>query len=163
MTGDFGIQATAEAPHVESAGHRLAPEPVPAAEDNHNRERSRQLDRVTLRGIRGYGHHGVYAFERERGQSFVVDVSCGLDLGSASRSDDLAETLNYAELTRQVVADIEGEPLNLIEALAHRVAGTCLTWSGVETVEVTVHKPEAPIPADVADVAVTLTRSKTCE
>ena len=53
-----------------------------------------------------------------------------------------------------------GEPLHLIEALAGRVADTCLAAPQVDKVEVTVHKPEAPIEADVADVAVTLTRSK---
>lgn len=121
------------------------------------------LDRITLRGIPGYGHHGVYAFERERGQRFTVDLTCWLDLSSAAAGDDLAETLDYGELTGQVVADIEGEPVQLVEALALRVARTCLAFPPVQTVEVTVHKPEAPIQADVSDVAVTLTRSRTRE
>jgi dihydroneopterin aldolase len=118
------------------------------------------LDRISLRGISAQGHHGVFDFERERGQRFVVDVVCSVDLGAAASSDDLQDTLDYGSLSKAVVADIEGEPLNLIEALAGRIADTCLASPRVQTVEVTVHKPEAPINADVADVAVTLTRSR---
>lgn len=119
------------------------------------------LGRISLRGISGFGHHGVFDFERERGQRFVVDVVCWLDLSAAAVSDDLDDTLDYGALSAAVVADIESEPLNLIEALAGRIADTCLASPRVHTVEVTVHKPEAPINADVADVAVTLTRSRT--
>ena len=122
---------------------------------------SAELDRISLHGISGYGHHGVFDFEREQGQRFIVDVTCWLDLSAASASDDLADTLDYGALTQAVVADIEGEPVNLIEALALRVARTCLESSRVESVQITVHKPDAPITAEVADVAVTLTRSRT--
>ena len=117
-------------------------------------------DRVALRGIAGFGHHGVLAEERRDGQQFLVDVSCRLDLGPAARSDDLQQTVDYGELARAVVADIERDPVNLIEALAERIAGTCLSAERVASVEVTVHKPEAPLPVPVADVAVTVTRSK---
>lgn len=117
-------------------------------------------DRVALRGIAGFGHHGVLAYERRDGQQFVVDVSCSLDLAPAAQSDDLEQTVDYSELARAVVADIEREPLNLIEALADRIAGTCLRAPRVASVEVTVHKPEAPMPVPVADVAVTVTRDR---
>lgn len=120
-------------------------------------------DRVALRGVAGFGHHGVFAHERRDGQRFVVDVSCSVDLGPAASTDDLHLTVDYGELARAIVADIEGEPVSLIETLADRIAGTCLTASGVSAVEVTVHKPEAPMPVAVADVAVTLTRSRSNE
>nr|WP_294694962.1 dihydroneopterin aldolase [uncultured Friedmanniella sp.] len=116
-------------------------------------------DRVALRGLTGFGHHGVFDFERAEGQRFVVDVVCALDLAPAAETDDLERTVDYAALAADVVADIEGEPLNLIEALADRVARTCLRRPAVESVEVTVHKPDAPMPVTVADVTVTLTRS----
>ncbi len=122
-----------------------------------------QQDRITLRGISAHGHHGVFGFEREQGQRFVVDVTCWLDLDAAANEDDLSQTVDYGALTEAVVADISGPPLDLIEALALRVARTCLESSRVDTVEVTVHKPDAPINAEVADVAVTLTRSRTSD
>ena len=124
---------------------------------------SRTGDRVVLRGIRGFGRHGVFAFERERGQEFVVDVVCRLDLHPAAVSDDLADTVDYGELARRIGADIERDPLNLIEALAGRIADTCLADRRITEVEVTVHKPEAPLPISVTDVAVTLTRSNRYE
>jgi dihydroneopterin aldolase len=120
-------------------------------------------DRISLTGITAFGHHGVFDFERQQGQPFVVDVSCILDLSSAASADDLEQTIDYGALARAVAADIERDPLNLIEALADRIAMTCLRYEAVQCVEVTVHKPLAPMPVDVADVAVTLTRSKRCE
>ena len=117
-------------------------------------------DRPTLRGITAYGHHGVYDFERERGQRFVVDVDCAVDLKPAAASDDLRQTIDYGALAQAIVTDIEAKPLNLIEALADRIARTCLDFGPVQAVAVTVHKPDAPIPVTAADVAVTLTRSR---
>ena len=117
-------------------------------------------DRVTLTGIAATGRHGFFAFEREAGQRFVVDVSCAVDLRAAAAEDDLASTVDYGTLSQAIVADIEGEPLNLIEALADRIARTCLNVPLVHSVEVTVHKPQAPISVEFADVAVTLTRHR---
>jgi dihydroneopterin aldolase len=117
-------------------------------------------DRISLTGITAFGHHGVFDAERQQGQHFVVDVSCTLDLSAAATTDDLGQTIDYGALARAVVADVERDPLNLIEALADRIAVTCLRYDAVQCVEVTVHKPQAPMPVDVSDVAVTLTRSK---
>lgn len=116
-------------------------------------------DRVLLSGVTGYGHHGVLETERDQGQTFVVDVACTLDLEPAAASDDLADTLDYSGLATAIVGDIERDPVNLIEALADRIARTCLSADRVEAVEVTVHKPQAPVPVPVTDVAVTLRRS----
>jgi dihydroneopterin aldolase len=121
---------------------------------------SAPLDRITLTGITGYGHHGVFAAEREQGQPFVVDLTCELDLSGAAEEDDLGQTVDYGALAAAVVADIERDPMDLIEALARRIAGTCLDFPAVQRVVVTVHKPRAPMPVPVADVAVTLTRSR---
>jgi len=118
-------------------------------------------DRISLTGITAFGHHGVFDSERQQGQRFIVDITCILDLSSAASSDDLGQTIDYGLLAQAVVADIERDPLNLIEALADRIAITCLRYDAIQCVEVTVHKPQAPMPVDVADVAVTLTRSRT--
>jgi dihydroneopterin aldolase len=117
-------------------------------------------DRVALRGISGFGHHGVFPAERLNGQRFLVDVTCTLDLAPAATSDDLTQTVDYGQLAKAIVADVERDPLNLIEALADRIAATCLNVPRVAAVEVTVHKPDVVMPVEVADVAVTLTRSK---
>jgi dihydroneopterin aldolase len=123
-------------------------------------QRQPARDRVTLRGITGFGHHGVFPVEREQGQRFVVDVVCSVDLEPAARTDDLELTVDYGVLAADVVADIERDPLDLIEALARRIIGTCFRRPAVQSVEVTVHKPDVAMPVPVTDVAVTLTRSK---
>jgi dihydroneopterin aldolase len=117
-------------------------------------------DRITVRGIRATGFHGVYAEERSTGQPFVVDVVLHLDLAPAAASDDVTATVHYGELAEQVVAAIESDPVDLIEALAQRVADIALSYPVVDEVEVTVHKPEAPVGVPFSDVAVTLVRNR---
>lgn len=117
-------------------------------------------DRIVLRGLRGHGHHGVYPHERETGQLFVVDVVLSIDLAPAAASDDVVDTVHYGELAEQVVAVVEGEPVALIETLATRIADLCLARDDVEQVEVTVHKPQAPVQVGFDDVAVTIVRSR---
>jgi len=116
--------------------------------------------RISVSGITARGYHGVFEHERVQGQEFVVDVVLQVDVSAAAGSDDLADTVDYGGLAAAVAADIEDEPLNLIEALAARIADTCLRFERVTSVEVTVHKPQAPMPVRVADVAVTLVRSR---
>ena len=116
------------------------------------------LDRIAVRGLSATGHHGVFDFEKREGQRFVVDVVLGVDTREAAATDDLARTINYAEVAADVIALIEGDPVDLIETLAQQVADSCLARDGVEAVEVTVHKPEAPVGVAFGDVAVTITR-----
>ena len=117
-------------------------------------------DRIVLRGVRARGHHGVYAEERASGQTFVVDVVLLLDLSRAAATDAVADTVHYGELAAAVVAAVEGEPVDLVETLAQRVADLALAYPLVEEVEVTVHKPEAPVGVPFEDVSVTIVRSR---
>jgi dihydroneopterin aldolase len=116
-------------------------------------------DVITLTGLRARGRHGVYDFERAQGQDFVVDVVLEVDLSAATGSDDVADTVHYGELAERLVAVVGGEPVNLIETLADRLAGTCLADRRVAAATVTVHKPQAPIPHEFSDVSVTLRRT----
>ncbi|GLU47349.1 dihydroneopterin aldolase [Nocardiopsis ansamitocini] len=119
------------------------------------------LDRITVRGLRAKGHHGVFDFERREGQEFVVDVRLGVDTRLAARSDDVADTVHYGVLSDALVAVIEGPPVNLIERLAQLLADVCLAEPEVLEAEVTVHKPQAPIPHPFDDVTVTIVRRRT--
>ena len=117
-------------------------------------------DRITLSGLRVRGHHGVFDFERRDGQDFVVDVVLELDLAPAAASDEVADTVHYGELAGRLAGVIAGEPVNLIETLAGRLATVCLADARVAAATVTVHKPQAPIPHEFADVAVTVRRAR---
>jgi dihydroneopterin aldolase len=115
-------------------------------------------DRIRLSGLRVRGHHGVLPAERRDGQDFVVDVALELDLRPAAASDDLAATVDYAALAERLAAVVAGEPVDLLEALAGRLAEVCLQSPLVRSAEVTVHKPQAPIGVRFGDVSVTVVR-----
>jgi 7,8-dihydroneopterin aldolase/epimerase/oxygenase len=116
------------------------------------------LDEIALTGLRVRGFHGVFAHERRDGQDFVVDVVLRLDTRPAAASDDVADTVHYGELAEEVAAIVAGDPVDLIETLAQRIADAALGRPGVRSARVTVHKPQAPIPLAFADVSVTITR-----
>ena len=118
------------------------------------------MDRIELRGLRVRGHHGVFEHERRDGQDFVVDVTVWIDLAPAAASDDLADTLHYGELAERTAAIVGGEPCDLIETVSARVADMVMTDVRVQATEVVLHKPQAPIPLDFADVAVVARRSR---
>lgn len=118
------------------------------------------LDRIDLRGITARGRHGVFDHERRDGQTFVADVSLGLDLGPAAQNDDLAATVDYGRLAQDVHDVITGEPADLIESVALRMVDLCLSHPLVRWASVTVHKPEAPVEVTIEDVSVTIERSK---
>jgi dihydroneopterin aldolase len=113
-------------------------------------------DELTVTGIECFGHHGVFDHERRDGQLFVIDLTLGLDIRPAAASDDLQDTVDYGSLVGQVKTAVESDPVDLIETLAQRVAGVCLSVSRVEWVKERVHKPGAPIDAVFADVALTI-------
>lgn len=117
-------------------------------------------DTIRITGIRAIGHHGVLEFERTSGQEFVVDVVLDVHTVDAAKHDDLQLTVDYSGVAKRVHAHVTGDPYQLIETLANRIADDILTISRVLGVTITVHKPQAPIPVDFDDVAVTITRKK---
>lgn len=118
------------------------------------------LDTVRLVGLRARGRHGVLPHETALGQVFAVDLTLHLDTRQAAATDDLAATVDYGGLAEQVVAVVGGEPVQLIETLAQRIADVALDRPLVELVEVSVHKPEAPITVPFDDVIVTIRRER---
>ena len=117
-------------------------------------------DHITLTGLRASAFHGVLEHERRTGQVFVIDVTVWLDLEAAAASDDLDLTVHYGELAEEVVAAVEGEPVDLIETVAERVAQVALQHAPVTRTIVTVHKPAAPITVPFDDVSVTIERRR---
>jgi dihydroneopterin aldolase/2-amino-4-hydroxy-6-hydroxymethyldihydropteridine diphosphokinase len=117
-------------------------------------------DRIVLEGISARGCHGVLDVEKTDGQVFVVDVTLEVDLRRAGRSDLLAHTVNYAEVAAEIVALITGPSLDLIETLADQIAAAALRRPLVQAVEVTVHKPQAPVGVPFEDVRVLVERRR---
>jgi dihydroneopterin aldolase len=118
------------------------------------------LDEIVLTGLTVFGRHGVYEHERENGQEFTIDVRLTMPLSQAAASDDVADTVHYGELAAKIAAVVAGDPVNLIETLAERIADVALADPRVQFATVTVHKPHAPIPLTFADVSVTVRRAR---
>ena len=112
-----------------------------------------------MTGIKAFGYHGVLPHEATEGQEFIVDLLITLDLRAVSLSDDLQETINYADLAQIAHDNIVGERVQLIERLAGRIAEEISSaYSQITSVSVTVHKPHAPVTVDFEDISVTITR-----
>lgn len=117
-------------------------------------------DRIELRGLRVRGNHGVFDHEKRDGQDFLIDIVAWLDLAPAAKSDALDDTLHYGVLAERAAAIVSGPSRDLIETVAGEIAVDVLTDQRVSRVEVTVHKPSAPIPLTFSDVAVVVDRSR---
>ena len=115
-------------------------------------------DRISIVGITAVGHHGVFDYEKENGQEFIVDVDLELSVVDAAQSDDLAMTVDYGVVAQQVHECITGPSVDLIETLAENIANACLTHKRVSAVNVAVHKPSAPIPVPFTDVVLRIRR-----
>ncbi|MGL4307111.1 MAG: dihydroneopterin aldolase [Mycobacteriaceae bacterium] len=118
------------------------------------------MDRIELHGLKVQGNHGVFDFEKHDGQVFFIDIVLWMDLSTAAKSDDLVDTFDYGELARRAHAIVSGPPLNLIETVAARVADDIMLDSRVQKTEVSIHKPQAPIPLTFSDVCVVTQRSR---
>ncbi|PVE73784.1 dihydroneopterin aldolase [Microbacterium testaceum] len=117
-------------------------------------------DRITLTGVRAFGYHGVYPDEKREGQEFVVDAVLELSLRRAAETDDVVDTVHYGELAERLVAVVEGEPVDLLETLAQRLADDVMSDTRIDAVTITVHKPQAPITVPFGDVSVTIARGR---
>jgi 7,8-dihydroneopterin aldolase/epimerase/oxygenase len=117
-------------------------------------------DRITLRGLRVFARHGVLEDERRDGQEFLIDAVFWLDTRPAAAGDDLTKTVDYGALADRLVHLAGDPPVNLIETLAERLAQACLAEPAVAEVEITVHKPHAPIAHPFDDVTITIRRAR---
>jgi|DEB0MinimDraft_3_1074331.scaffolds.fasta_scaffold00109_8 dihydroneopterin aldolase len=117
-------------------------------------------DIIEVVGIRGLGYHGVLPEERRSGQLFIADVAVAVDTRSAAATDELDRTVDYGVIAQGVHGVLIGEPVDLIETLAQRIAELCLGLPGVAAVEVSLHKPGAPVGVPVSDVVLRIVRER---
>ncbi len=120
----------------------------------------RPLDQVCLVGLTARGRHGVLDHERRDGQEFGVDVTLHLDCRPAGATDELVDTVDYGGLAVAVLDVVRGPAVRLVETLAARIALACLADRRVVAVDVTVHKPQAPLTEAFGDVVVAVRRTR---
>jgi 7,8-dihydroneopterin aldolase/epimerase/oxygenase len=118
-------------------------------------------DRIFIKGLSLHAYHGVMAHEAKVGQSFSIDLELSIDLSAAARSDKVMDTVSYDKVVECASKAFSAQRFRLIEAAAGKVADVVLaTFPRVNAIEVTIHKPHAPIAATFNDVGVTLVRKR---
>ena len=115
------------------------------------------MDEIAIAGMRLHGRHGAYPGEKDRPQPFDVALRLYLDLGTAAGSDELADTLDYAEIHRRVAEIVERRSYDLIERLGAEILRVLLEDERVQGAEVTIGKPGR---LDGATASVTLRRAR---
>lgn len=118
------------------------------------------LDQIRISGVTARGFHGVLPEERAQGQEFSADVVLHLDTRAAAAVDRIEDTVSYADVARDVHAVLAGDPADLVETVAERIAAVVLARPQVAAVDVSVHKPQAPIPVPFGDVEVSIRRDR---
>ena len=111
------------------------------------------MDRIFLKGMGFYGYHGVNQSEKESGQRFIVDLVVERDLKDSGRSDDIKDTVSYSALFELVRKIMEGPSRNLLERLAEEITNSILANYDVETVSITIKKPEVHIKESLMSYA----------
>ncbi|MCJ2073458.1 dihydroneopterin aldolase [Methylobacterium sp. J-030] len=118
-------------------------------------------DLIRVTRIAVFGRHGLLPEEAVLGQRFYISLEARLDLAEAGRSDDVAGTVSYADLTQITVAIATERRFNLIEALAETIAAAILDrFARVEAITVRVDKPSAPVPAILDGVSIEILRRR---
>ena len=116
---------------------------------------------INVRDIRVFGFHGVTDRERTNGQIFEADVALGVSMSQPSKSDCLADTIDYAEISLLVEKILCGKPCRLLEAVASRVAdGLLSAYPEVNRVTVLLRKPNVARALRLGDVEIKLKRSR---
>lgn len=115
----------------------------------------------TIEGLALHARHGALQAERDLGQHFFLDLEISAEIGEATSSDRLEDTLHYGQVIKAASVAFAAKSFNLIEAAAAAVGDALLAqFPKIERIRVTVHKPNAPVAALIDDLAVTVERRR---
>ncbi len=117
-------------------------------------------DTIKIEGLWVETHVGATDGERAAVQPVLIDLAIEADLRAAGRSDNLTDTINYAEVTTMVAGVVAESNVKLLEHLAEQVAEAVLALEGVRAVSVEIAKETPPVVENVRNIAVRLERSR---
>lgn len=115
--------------------------------------------KITLSNMMFYGYHGVYDFERDKGQRFFVDLEIKSDLKSAASSDMLSDTFDYTVAYSKIKNIMENRKFKLLEALAEAIAYEVMLEELINEVTIRIRKVP-PMPGCFDYVELETTRKK---
>ncbi|XP_013708071.2 dihydroneopterin aldolase 1 isoform X1 [Brassica napus] len=109
-------------------------------------------DKLVLKALKFYGYHGAIPEENTLGQTFLVDIDAWVSLKKAGLSDNLDDTISYVDIFSIAKETVEGPPLNLLEAVAERIASRTLEkFPQVTAVQVKLCKPNVALIKNTID------------
>jgi dihydroneopterin aldolase len=119
------------------------------------------MDKIIMKNLSFFGTHGVLPEENRLGQKFIIDGVLYLDLQKAGQSDQVIDTVSYAEVYEIIRQQVCGKQYKLLEAVAQNIANEILEkHQAVKEIELTVKKPEAPVPGIFDYFAVEIRRTR---
>lgn len=119
------------------------------------------MDKIIVKSLKLFCYHGVNPEEKEDGQNFIFDIEAGVDLTTPCMTDNVDDTVSYAKIIKTVRRVAQSEKNDLLERVAQRIADELFSeFCKINSLVITVKKPEAPIKADFDYVAVTIERSR---
>lgn len=119
------------------------------------------IQTIKLAGIDAFGHHGVFDFEKQNGQQFLIDAEIEFDASEAIASDDVANTLNYAQLAELIKQNVESDPVDLLETLVSRVTRMLIALDPkIISVFIRITKPSAPMDSSLGKVSISARLTK---
>jgi len=118
------------------------------------------MDSIRLQNMIFFGYHGALEAEQQIGQRFMLDAILYLDLKSAGQSDDLRDTVNYADVYSVIKELVENRRFNLLEGLAEAIAQKILADFFIEKIDIVIRKPSAPVAGIFDYVEISITREK---
>ncbi len=119
------------------------------------------MDKICIRRLEVFAHHGVYDEENRLGQKFYVSVEMGLDTRLAGTEDDIKASVNYGRVCTEIVELMQSKRCKLIEAAAENIATALLIeYTKINEIKVEIEKPSAPVPYSFDTVSVSITRRR---
>ena len=119
------------------------------------------MDKIIIKELKLYAYHGVNPEEKIEGQNFVLDIECKADLSLPCKTDNVDDTVSYAQIIKLIKKVFIAEKYDLIEKAAQVVADSVLeNFEKIQSIKVTLKKPEAPMKADFEYVAVQIKRER---
>lgn len=117
------------------------------------------MDKIIIEGLEVFAYHGVFSEENRLGQKFILDMELYLDLSQAGLTDDLTKSVHYGEVSAFCTDWMHHHTVQLIETAAEQlVHSILLAYPLIHSIQLTLHKPWAPIGLPLKSVGVCIHR-----
>ena len=118
------------------------------------------MGKISLEGIEIFGHHGYYAEERKKGNTFIIDITLTTDFQKAADEDLIDGTINYEHVFELINKEM-GNPVKLLEHLAQRIVAKVMDeFTTVSAIELSISKLDPPLPGKCKKAKVTIQQSR---